>query len=97
MEREGVILPGAARLIRILALTGMRLGEVFGLRWAWLDIPAACIRLPDAKAGARAVPLGAVALAYLNGLERTARSCAMESSRTSRLATKPFVVRGQSW
>ena len=61
---------GASRLIRMLALTGMRLGEVFGLRWAWIDTQAACIRLPDAKAGARAVPLGAVALAHPNGLER---------------------------
>ena len=70
MERDGVILPGAARLIRILALTGMRLGEVFGLQWAWVDTQASCIRLPDAKAGARAVPLGAPALAYLSSLER---------------------------
>jgi integrase len=70
MEQEDVILPGAARLIRILALTGMRLGEALGLRWAWIEVNAACIRLPDAKAGARAVPLGAVALVYLSGLER---------------------------
>ncbi len=70
LERDDAILPGAARLLRILALTGMRLGEVLGLRWAWLDIQAGCIRLPTAKAGARAVPLGAVAIEYVRGLER---------------------------
>ena len=55
--------------MRLLALTGMRMSEVLNLEWAWLDKRASCFRLPDAKAGARAVPLGRAALDYLAGLE----------------------------
>ncbi len=58
------------RVIRLLALTGMRLSEGVGLRWEWIDFQASCVHLPDAKAGARTVPLGGVALAYLNDLKR---------------------------
>ncbi len=69
-EVEGTILPGAARCVRLLALTGMRLGEVLGLRWEDVDMGASAIRLRDAKAGARSVALGAPALAYLQALPR---------------------------
>ena len=71
-EAERTILPGAARCVRLLALTGMRLGEVLGLRWEDVDMAASAIRLRDAKAGARSVALGARALAYLQALPRDA-------------------------
>lgn len=70
LEAENNILPGAVRVIRLLAQTGMRLSEVVGLEWPWIDFEEGCVRLPDAKAGARSVPLGGVALAYLAGLDR---------------------------
>jgi integrase len=70
-EAEGSTLPGAIRAIRLLALTGMRLSEVIGLQWAWIDFDCGCVRLPDAKAGARTVPLGGSALVYLSEIERT--------------------------
>lgn len=70
LEAEGAVHPGAIRVIRLLALTGMRLSEVVGLRWSWIDFEEGCARLPDAKAGARAVPLGGVALSYLADLKR---------------------------
>jgi integrase len=70
LETEGIVATGAGRVIRLLALTGMRLGEVRGLRWDWLDIEQSCFRLPTAKAGARIVVLGAKTLAYLSALER---------------------------
>jgi integrase len=69
-EDAEAALPGAIRAVRLLALTGMRVGEVINLEWDWLDKRGSCFRLPDAKAGARAVPLGAAALDYLAGLER---------------------------
>lgn len=70
IEADGSALPGAARVVRLLALSGMRLGEVLALEWSWIDFDAGCVRLPDAKAGARAVPLGGPALSYLSKLER---------------------------
>lgn len=72
LEQEGESLPGAIRAVRLLALTGMRLGEVLGLQWEWVDQKRGCIRLPDemAKAGARAVPLGQPALQYLANLQK---------------------------
>lgn len=65
-------LPGGIRAVRLLALTGMRLGEVLALEWAWLHPAQGCFLLPDdvAKAGARAVALGKPALTYLARLER---------------------------
>jgi integrase len=70
IEAEGKTLAGCIRVVRLLALTGMRLSEVIGTQWAWINFDEGCVRLPDAKAGARAVPLGGPALAYLASLER---------------------------
>lgn len=71
LEAEGET-PGAIRAIRLLALSGMRLGEVLGLQWSWLHSDQGCFLLPDkaAKAGARAVALGTPALTYLASLEK---------------------------
>jgi len=71
IELEGEALPGAIRVIRLLALTGLRLSEVIGLQWAWISFEDGCVHLPDAKAGARTTPIGGAALAYLGSLERT--------------------------
>lgn len=70
IEAEGNTLVGFIRCIRLLALTGMRLSEVIGMQWTWIDFEQGCVRLPDAKAGARTVPLGGPALAHLASLER---------------------------
>lgn len=71
LEAEGYS-PSAIRCTRLLALTGMRLGEVRQHEWCWLDLPARRTMLPDAsaKAGARVVALGDAAATYLEGLER---------------------------
>ncbi|HSP99997.1 MAG TPA: site-specific integrase [Candidatus Dormibacteraeota bacterium] len=40
------------------------------LRWEDVDLPVGVLRLPDAQAGARTVPLGAPAIALLGALPR---------------------------
>ena len=64
-------LPGCINAVRLLAFTGLRLGELLSLRWLDLDLDSGVIRLRDAKAGARTVPLGAPALTLLAAMERT--------------------------
>jgi integrase len=68
--RQGKAIPSCIDAIRLLALTGCRVGEILALRWRDVDLKAKVLRLPDAKAGARTVPLGAPALAVLDGLKR---------------------------
>jgi integrase len=61
-------------VIRLLALTGARKGEIEGLRWSEVDIERACLGLADSKTGARIVPLGAAALVCLQGLPQSKTS-----------------------
>lgn len=68
-ERDGAVPSGFILLVRLLATTGMRLGEVLALDWADVDLPGRAIRLRDAKAGARTVHLGAAAVAILDAVE----------------------------
>ena len=68
MEAEGAGTPGFILLIRLLATTGMRLGEALALRWSDVDLAGRAIRLRDAKAGARTVHLGAAAVAMLDAI-----------------------------
>jgi integrase len=60
---------GFVLLVRLLATTGMRLGEALGLRWDDVDLPERAIRLRDAKAGARTVHLGAAAVTILDAVK----------------------------
>jgi integrase len=50
---------------RLMLLTGMRFGEVASLRWSDVDLSANVVRLRDAKAGPRTVPLNSQAVALL--------------------------------
>jgi integrase len=92
LEENNGALPGAIRAVRLLALTGMRLGEVLALRWDWLDWDAGCVRLPDqkAKAGARSVPLGSPALDYTASLERLGLYVCFGSAADSPLSAGGF-------
>ena len=69
-ERERTELPGTIAAVRLLALTGLRLSEVLMLRWEHFDRDGGALRLPDAKAGARTVSLGALVLATLSEMEQ---------------------------
>src|SRR5262249_6006287 len=68
-ERDGTEVPGFIVLVRLLATTGMRLGEALALRWSDVDLPGRAIRLRDAKTGARTVHLGAAAVAIRDAAE----------------------------
>ncbi len=64
---------GVIAAIKLLALTGCRLSEILGLEWSHVDLTAGVLRLPDAKAGARLVPLGDAAVALLSSVDRTGK------------------------
>jgi integrase len=74
MESEGVEQPGFILLIRLLATTGMRLGEMLALNWTAIDLGQRAIRLPNAKAGARTVHLGASAVSILDAVPESERA-----------------------
>jgi integrase len=59
-------LPAATLAIRLLALTGCRLSEILGLTWDSVDLGKGTLWLADGKAGPRAVPLAAPAVALLS-------------------------------
>jgi len=64
--------PSAIAIIRLLALTGCRLGEIMSLEWSFVDFERSCLRLPASKTGAKVVRLGAPALDLLADLPRFA-------------------------
>ena len=68
-EREGLN-PDSLAILRLLVLTGARRNEIASLRWEYVDFERKALRLPNSKTGAKVVPLGAPALAVLNGLPR---------------------------
>ena len=59
METEGIELCSCLAAIRLLILTGCRLGEIMTLQWKYVDIPGKALRLPDSKTGAKVVHLWA--------------------------------------
>ena len=80
-ERCGKVTPHMAAAVRLLVLTGARLGEVLSLRWEWVDLAAGELRLPDSKTGAKVIHLNAPARAVLAELPR--------------LKGNPFVIVGK--
>lgn len=65
--------PSAIAAIKLLMLTGRRLNEILGLRWAWIDLDAKLMSLPDTKSGALVVSLGDAAVAVLAELQAAGR------------------------
>jgi integrase len=66
--------PSAIAIIRLLALTGARKGEISNLRWSEVDFERAFLRLGDSKTGQKIVPVGAPALQLLASLPRDSNS-----------------------
>lgn len=69
-EQTGTELPGIINVVRLLALTGCRLGEIRNLKWTDVDLECGLLNLSDAKTGARTVAMGAPVTALLVGLNR---------------------------
>ena len=74
LEAGGPMQARAAAALRLIMLTGCRVGEVLTLRWSDVDRKAGELRLRDAKTGARMVPLTPAALEVLAGVKRVRRS-----------------------
>jgi integrase len=74
MEDEGIELPFSIAAIRLLMLTGCRLGEIMTLQWEHVDIPGKALRLPDSKTGAKVVHLGQPAVEVLEKIERVEKN-----------------------
>lgn len=69
-ERDGTVDVYAIAAVRLLILTGARLGEILTLRWQDVDLDQARLNLPDSKTGAKPVYLNAPALEVLTSLPR---------------------------
>jgi integrase len=91
-EKAGAVRRGLALAVRLLALTGMRLGEVLTLEWSAVDIEGGVIRLADAnaKTGARIVALGAPARVLLATVETRGRFVVTGDDLTSLLPRTAF-------
>lgn len=69
-ELQGTEATSTVALIRLLLLTGCRLGEILTLKWEHVDYEQSCLRLPDSKTGAKTVYLSAPAIEVLQGITR---------------------------
>ncbi|WP_306259905.1 site-specific integrase [Pararhizobium sp. IMCC21322] len=54
-----------ADILRIIALTGCRRGEIVNLKWSAVDLEGSCLRLADSKEGATVRPVGLPVVEYL--------------------------------
>jgi integrase len=70
VEADGSETQSAVDAIRILMLTGCRLGEIMTLKWDYVDLKARELRLPDSKTGAKIVHFGKTASDVLKGIEK---------------------------
>jgi integrase len=69
-NRRVHIAPSVAAAIRLLVLTGARLGEILNLRWTEVDFERGLLTLPDTKTGRKVIILNGPALAILAELPR---------------------------
>ena len=67
---RGGVSPSAVAALRLLMLTGCRKSEILTLRREHVGLEAGELRLPDAKTGARVVPLSPSAVKMLAAWRR---------------------------
>jgi integrase len=70
---EGTEHPSVLTCVRLLALTGARLGEILSLRWDYVDFEHAALRLPESKTGSKVIPIGGAAVAVLEVTPRISK------------------------
>jgi integrase len=80
--------PMPVNIVRLLLLTGARMGEIVGLRREYLDLGRGLIRLPDSKTGAKVIVLSAPARQLLAELVK-------DGPETGLLFPGPRPVRGK--
>ena len=68
VDTDGGASASAVAALRLLMLTGCRKSEILTLRWEYVALDANELRLPDAKTGARVVPLSPSAVKLLADL-----------------------------
>lgn len=68
LEAAGEIDLFACAALRMLILTGARLGEITGLQWSMVDLENGFLRLPDSKTGAKVIFLNPPAISVLGDL-----------------------------
>jgi len=69
-DRRVTLDPFAVAALRLLMLTGARVGEILSAKWEHVDAERGIIFLPDSKTGKKPVYLGAAALAVLAEIPR---------------------------
>lgn len=69
-ERDGASWQAVAG-VKLLALTGCRLGEIQNLKWSEVDEAHGCLRLSDSKQGASTRPAGRAVFDVLGELPRS--------------------------
>ena len=70
VEKTQTYSPFVIAAIRLLVLTGARLGEVLTLKWDYVDHDRRCLNLPDSKTGQKTVFINAPALQVLESILR---------------------------
>ena len=81
LDAEEDFAPAAVACVRLLLLTGCRLGEIQKLEWSHVDFERQMLHLPDSKTGRKTVYLGDAAIDVLNAIPR--------------LQDNPFVISGR--
>ena len=85
--------PNVVAIVRLLMLTGCRVGEIRSLEWEW--IKGKRIFLPDSKSGPRTVWLSSAARAVIDAVPRYSEDCPYLFP--SRPPTRPIDNIGFQW
>ena len=90
-EAENHSPPGAVAAVRFASITGLRVGEVLGIKWEHIELESGRLLLPDTKTGRRWHDLPTAAQAILATLPR---SCAWTFSTDGKTKPTYKTVRG---
>ena len=86
LVRDEFWCPNVVAVVRLLMLTGCRVGEILSLEWGW--IKGKRIFLPDSKSGPRTVWISSAARAVIDAIPRYSEDCPYLFP--SRPATRPI-------